>query len=133
MPNFGEIPTFDKSDRLAKALQHAHVSVQEMADEIGVSRNTIGNYINRRTPIPRAAVTVWALRTGVPREWLESGQGPADGHDGPPEGSQKTHEYLHPCAGKTEDLEPVIHFPVGAPIAFPSQIAGGDDEELIAA
>ena len=76
MPTTGTVPTFDKADRLAKALQHARVSVQDMADELGVSRNTVGNYLNRRTTIGRAALRVWALRTGVPFEWLENGESP---------------------------------------------------------
>lgn len=76
MPDPGEIPVFDKADRLAKALQHAHVSIQEMADELGVSRNTVGNYLARRTPIPRASVIVWSMKTGVPFKWLETGTQP---------------------------------------------------------
>lgn len=92
MPNPGEVPTFDKADRLAKALQHTNVSVQAMADYLGVSRNTVGNYLARRTPIPRASVIAWALKTGVPFKWLETGI--ADSDD--PEGTEITHQYLPP-------------------------------------
>ena len=67
-------------------LQHAGVSVQAMADELGVSRNTVGNYLNRRTEISRSGLIVWALRTGVPMRWLETektptGPGPDGGLD----------------------------------------------------
>lgn len=86
MPNPGEVPTFDKADRLAKALQHANVSVQAMADYLGVSRNTVGNYLARRTPVPRASVIAWALKTGVPFKWLEEG---TDTEAGGPEGGQR--------------------------------------------
>lgn len=74
MPSTGTVPVFDQADRLAKALHHSGMSVQDMADELGVSRNTIGNYLSRRTKIPRPSLIVWALRTGVRLRWLETGE-----------------------------------------------------------
>ena len=56
------------------ALDYAHVTIQQMADELGVNRNTVGNYLSGRTKPDRTKVIVWALRTGVPYEWLETGQ-----------------------------------------------------------
>lgn len=67
------IPQWDLADRLTKALREAQVGHGEMADYLGVTRNTVGNYTaGRRTP-NLATLRVWALRTGVPLEWLESG------------------------------------------------------------
>lgn len=62
------------------ALEHAHVSMGEMADLLEVSGNTIGNYLAGRS-IPSAAVLrVWAMRCGVPLEWIKYGNNP-DGDD----------------------------------------------------
>lgn len=81
MPNPGAIPQWDRADRLAKSLAHAHVSVQEMAEYLGVSRNTIGNYLGRRTEPDKRTVTLWALRTGVPLAWIQTGSTDGTGPD----------------------------------------------------
>lgn len=75
------IPTWTLGDRLAKALDHSGVSVADMADELGVSRNTVGNYIAGRTAPKRAVVAAWALLTGVPRDWLLTGDVDLTGRD----------------------------------------------------
>ena len=67
------IPQRDEADRLGKALKHRGIKVGEMADYLGVSRNTVGNYINGRTSPDKRTLRLWALRTGVPMEWLEHG------------------------------------------------------------
>ena len=72
---------FDLQDRLAKSLRVANVSVQEMADYLGVGRNTVGNYLAGRTRPSRSALIAIALRCGVPLEWLEHGTMPSDGPD----------------------------------------------------
>lgn len=71
----GVVPEWTIGDRLGKALAHAELSVAAMAAYLGVSRNTIGNYINDRTRIPRPTLMLWAMRTGVPIEWLEGDAG----------------------------------------------------------
>lgn len=69
---------FGLRHRLALALDHSGVSVHDMADELGVSRNTVGNYLAGRTRPAKAVLRVWALRTGTPYEWLSEGRIPAD-------------------------------------------------------
>lgn len=64
------VPVFGLRHRLALALDHSGVSIHEMADELGVSRNTVGNYLAGRTRPAKAVLRVWAMRTGVPFEWL---------------------------------------------------------------
>ena len=57
--------------RLRMALEHAGVTVNEMADVLGIkSRDTMAAWLHdRRTP--RAAyVRQWAVKTGVPYNWL---------------------------------------------------------------
>lgn len=64
------MPVFGLRHRLALALDHSGVSVHDMADELGVSRNTVGNYLAGRTMPHKAVLRVWAMRCGVPFEWL---------------------------------------------------------------
>jgi len=66
------------SDRMRKALKTAGVSVKEMADYLGVARETISTWINGRHEPSKAHVMLWALRTGVPYEWIATGCTPRD-------------------------------------------------------
>ncbi|WP_373454423.1 helix-turn-helix domain-containing protein [Rhodococcus sp. 05-2255-3B1] len=76
------------SDRLKKALAHSDVSVTEMADYLGVTRETISRWINGRTKIGKAPLRLWALRTGVRLAWIEHGTAVAESPrpDGDPNG-----------------------------------------------
>lgn len=70
------IPQLTLGWRLKMALGD-EVSVQEMADYLGVSRQTAGRWMADKGAAPkRAFVVQWALRTGVSLKWLESGVGP---------------------------------------------------------
>lgn len=64
------IPEWDTADRMRKALRHADIGVQEMADYLGVARNTVSTWINGRIRPGRQTLRLWALRCGVPFEWL---------------------------------------------------------------
>lgn len=65
---------FDTADRLRKALRFAGVSVGEMADYLGVTRQTVGRYINGHVGADRRTLRLWAIRCRVPLEWIESGE-----------------------------------------------------------
>ncbi len=67
---------FDKADRLRRALRVADVSSNDMADYLGVSRNSVSAWINGRTEPSTQTTRLWALRTGVPYMWLETGEAP---------------------------------------------------------
>jgi transcriptional regulator with XRE-family HTH domain len=71
-----QIPVFDEADRLRKALREADIGVQEMAEYLGVSRNTVSRWINGAVPPKSHVLRLWALRTGVPYEWLAAGRVP---------------------------------------------------------
>lgn len=75
-------PEWDLADRLVKALRVGDVGKGEMAEHLGVNPNTVGNYVSGRTKPSRAVLRVWAMRCGVPLEWLLTGQ--VDSSDGPP-------------------------------------------------
>jgi DNA-binding transcriptional regulator YiaG len=80
------IPQFDLADKMRKALRHADLGVGEMADYLGVSRNTVGTWINGRIAPSRQTILLWALKTGVPAEWLLDQ--PRSGPDGPDDGAE---------------------------------------------
>jgi transcriptional regulator with XRE-family HTH domain len=84
-PAEGNVPQFDMADRLRKALREADLSVQEIADYLGVSRNTVGAWINGRTVPNKASLMLWAMRTGVPFDWLRTGESP---HPVDPDGGE---------------------------------------------
>jgi transcriptional regulator with XRE-family HTH domain len=79
---WGPIPQFTMGDRLRKARELAGVESGDFADEIGVSRNTITNYERDKVRPRKIVLNAWALRTGVPLQWLLTGTAPAS----PPEG-----------------------------------------------
>jgi transcriptional regulator with XRE-family HTH domain len=68
----------DLADRLAKSLQVAGLSVAEMAQYLEAHRNTVGAWLNRRNQPRPANLRLWAMRTGVPYEWLRYGTWPDD-------------------------------------------------------
>jgi len=68
---------FDLADRLRKSLRVSGVSVGSMAHSLGVSRNTVSNWINGRGRPCEAQLTVWAAITDAPAIWLESGEPPS--------------------------------------------------------
>lgn len=69
----GLIPQWTVGDRMAKALDVAGISRQEMADYLGVDRNTVGNYLHGRTKPNRRTLLLWASATGVDLVWITSG------------------------------------------------------------
>jgi transcriptional regulator with XRE-family HTH domain len=64
------IPAWDLTDRMRKSLRHAGMGVQEMADYLGVARNTVSTWINGKIDPSTQTLRLWAMRTGVPYEWL---------------------------------------------------------------
>jgi len=68
------IPEFDLADRLRKGLREVDLGVAEMADYLGVSRNTVSNWVNGRIVPGRQSLMLWAMRCGVDYEWLTTGR-----------------------------------------------------------
>ena len=80
----GTIPEFTIHDRLRKAREITGLDQGPFAEEIGVSRGTVSNYESGAvTRLGKLQLRAWALRTGVPLEWLQTGENPhQDGPDG---------------------------------------------------
>ncbi len=74
------IPVWTLGDRLRKAREDAGFSQVELAEVIGVSRNTISNHElgeGKRPPTP-LLMRAWAAATAVPEEWLRTGTVPTE-------------------------------------------------------
>ena len=95
----GVIPVFSEADRMRKAREITGLDRAAFADLVGVSAKTVLNYetgaTTRVKPLVRRA---WALATGVPAVWLETGEAPPPG--GPEEG------LLNECAVRDSNPEP---------------------------
>ena len=64
------VPAWTLGDRMRKAREHAGLKQSELAAEIGIARSSIVNYESSRTEPSRPILLSWALRCGVPFEWL---------------------------------------------------------------
>jgi transcriptional regulator with XRE-family HTH domain len=70
----GRVPQWELYDRLGKAQRDAGIGVAEMADLLGVSRETVGRWLSGRGVPKRGALVAWASLTGVDLRWLETGE-----------------------------------------------------------
>jgi DNA-binding XRE family transcriptional regulator len=79
-PDTTHIPQWTAGDRFRKAREDAGLTQQELADELSVDRNTVSAYESdqRKRPM-RSVVKAWAMRCGVPAEWLTTGGGSSTG------------------------------------------------------
>lgn len=91
--NNGNVPLWDETDRLRKSLRVAKMTAGEMADYLGIARETISTWLNGKHKPSRSNVKLWALRTGVPYAWIVD-----DGSSHDPDG-------VHPPG-----LEPGTHW-----------------------
>jgi transcriptional regulator with XRE-family HTH domain len=68
------IPTWRLQDRLKRSLDEVpDLSIPGMAAELGVTRQTVTNYLHGHTVPNRSTLRVWAMRCGVPFDWLANG------------------------------------------------------------
>lgn len=60
--------------RMRRALAHADLQIEDMAAELGVGRTTVSRWLNDHGGRPRIGyLKLWAMRCGVPLEWLTTG------------------------------------------------------------
>lgn len=76
MTNRELVPQFDLADRMRKGLRITGLTVQEMADYLGVTRTTVSNWINGHIKPSTQTQRLWAMRTGVSYVWLTTGEHP---------------------------------------------------------
>lgn len=100
------VPQFDLADRMRKALREANIDVQDMAAYLGVSRTSVSSWINGRIRPSTQTQRLWALRCGVPYEWLSRGSTSQDsGVAGEPTGTylQLVPELTSPYVAASDD------------------------------
>ena len=78
----GHIPAWTVGDRLRKAREDANLSQKELADLTGVSQRSISAYEGQAKPPRRPVLLAIHMATGVPMEWLETGQASTPGPEG---------------------------------------------------
>ena len=66
----GVIPSWTQGWRLQRALSHAGMTTEQMADELGVARSTVSRWCNDKGHPTRGYLKLWAIRTGVSYDWL---------------------------------------------------------------
>lgn len=69
----GVVPVWTVGDRLRKARAAAHLSQSDFEALTGISRRSISAYEGDERAPRRPQLIAWAMATGVPLAWLESG------------------------------------------------------------
>ncbi|BAD56317.1 helix-turn-helix transcriptional regulator [Nocardia farcinica] len=88
----GRVPEIKIHHRFRIAREAAGMEQGELAKAIGVSRTSISNAeLGKHTP-RKIMVNAWAMATGVPVEWLETGRDP---HSGGPNGGLESGALPH--------------------------------------
>ena len=72
-PSLGNRFAFSQGDRMRKAMDVAGISVNELAAEFGVNRNTVSRWLNDLNEPSVKTLKVFAMRTGAPLAWLITG------------------------------------------------------------
>ena len=69
-----EMLRFTLGDRIRKALHASDMKAQDLAEKMGVKRLTVSRWVNDAVEPSLAKVRQIAMITGVPAEWLLTGQ-----------------------------------------------------------
>lgn len=83
------IPELTLGDRLRRARLNTGLSTAAFAERLGCSQKTVNNAEADKHGVRKIVLNAWSLATGVPVEWLETGNAPQDG-DGGPDGDPST-------------------------------------------
>lgn len=74
----GIIPTWTVGDRLRKAREVTGLDQAHFGDAIGISRGSVSAFeVDRNFP-RRIILNAWVLATGVPLEWILTGNVPGE-------------------------------------------------------
>lgn len=91
----GNEPEILVRHRLRIAREYAGLEQDELAERIGVSRNTVGNAEKGRVTPRKITINAWGLACGVPVSWIEgNSKRPKNGPDGGGEPGTPDHGTL---------------------------------------
>ena len=82
------MPEVQLRHRLRIAREHAGYEQEELAEKMGVSRNTITNYEKGKVAPRKIVLNAWAWHCGVSLDWINTGNPPAAPPD--PDGGVET-------------------------------------------
>lgn len=68
------VPMFTLGDRLRKAREVAGLTQTELANSLGIGRRSVSRYEDSGQRPKPGTVMAWAVATGVPLLWLQTGQ-----------------------------------------------------------
>lgn len=106
----GTIPVIGVQHRLRIAREFAGLEQADLAEMVGISRTSVSNAESGKTRPRKITLNAWALATGVPVTWLQTGEAPAD-PDGGDEGSAVPPAGLEPATCGLTVRRTVLFFP----------------------
>lgn len=115
----GGVPAFQLKHRLSLALEIAELKPEDIAVELGLAATTVRNYLAGRTSPKRAVLVAWALRCGVPIDWLAEGVIP---QTPPDDGGSVSGESESACTRSAQVL-PLTRPPVDAQVTYWRNVA----------
>lgn len=99
--------------RLRLALELSGVERVDMADYLGVRREAVSTWLSGKVHPKKSTLRLWAFRTGVPLEWLETGQVPGHLDGGPGPGSElpRLDSNQQPSGYQSRQVRTVLQLP----------------------
>ncbi|OZF47677.1 helix-turn-helix transcriptional regulator [Rhodococcus sp. 14-2470-1a] len=85
----GRVPEILPKHRLRIARDNAGLEQNELADIIGISRQSVSNAESGKSTPRKVVFNAWALATGVPVQWLLTGEAESPRPDGDPNGGSQ--------------------------------------------
>jgi transcriptional regulator with XRE-family HTH domain len=70
------VPEWTIGDRMLKSRTVAGLTQTELADYLGMSRVSLSRYETGHNRPPLTVLRLWAMRCGVPLDWLRYGDAP---------------------------------------------------------
>lgn len=87
---FGHVPEIRVHHRLRIAREAAKLEQQELAERMGISRQSVSKLESGKASPRKITLNAWALATGVPASWLRTGEVPPTPDDGCPQSERRT-------------------------------------------
>jgi transcriptional regulator with XRE-family HTH domain len=117
----GRVPEFTLGDRLQKARETLGLNTRDFAELIGVSQKTVTDAENDHRRPRRIMLNAWSLATGVSRQWLETGEAPANDDGGPKYTTRDSNPepavYIEPLVAR---VIPIDFHPTNQPLRIAS-------------
>ena len=91
------VPTWELRHRLVRSMEFAGLGAEEMAEFLGMHHNSVYGWTAGKRVPKIGILRLWAMRTGVPYEWLLTGQASTNGPDDGPARQRAPRGDRKPC------------------------------------